>query len=182
MYTDLEFQVMCADIDHVKELGVDGVVLGVLKADGTVDEERTSKLVERAKPLQVTFHRAFDMSRDPIDALETIIRTRATAILTSGQKNTALAGADLLRSLVEQASGRIEIIAGSGVSDQNAGILTRTGVQWLHLSGGLIKDGGMEYRKCDVSMQSGVPGEYETVEADRDRIRAVVQMCGLNTD
>jgi copper homeostasis protein len=177
MYTDSEVKVMCADIDHVKELGVDGVVLGVLKADGSIDEERSSYLVKRAKPLQVTFHRAFDMTRDPMDALEAIIRTGTTAILTSGQKKTALEGADLLKSLVQQASGRIEILAGSGVSEHNASILINTGVQWLHLSGGLMKDGGMEYRKGDVSMQSTVPGEYERVEADGGRIKAVIEMC-----
>ena len=174
LYSDTEFEVMCADIDVVQKMGVDGVVLGILNVDGTVDEERTRQLVERARPLRVTFHRAFDMTRDPEEALEAVIRTGATRILTSGQQQRAIDGLDLLKKLVKLATGRIQIVAGSGVSLDNAKKFIDTGVSSLHLSGSKNEDSGMQYRKEGISMASSVPGEYERVEAIGTKIREVI--------
>ncbi len=176
LYNDTEFAVMQADIETAKSLGADGVVLGILNADGTIDEVRTQQLVELARPLPVTFHRAFDMTRDPLEALEAVIRTGAVRILTSGQQPTAEAGVPLLRQLVQQAAGRIEIMAGAGVNAQNASPLRDTGVHALHLSGSVRHESDMTFRQPSVSMASATPGEYERVEADEERIRAVVQL------
>lgn len=173
VYDETELAVVRADIDVARSLGADGVVLGALRPDGTVDEAVTTALIEYAKPLPVTFHRAFDLTRDPHEALDAVIRCGAERILTSGQQATAEAGAPLLRSLVAQSGGRIELMAGAGVSAQNATLLAETGVQALHLSGSLRSDSPMQFRRAGVPMASAVPGEYERSEADESRIRAV---------
>jgi copper homeostasis protein len=181
LYTDTELAVMEADIRMAKQLGADGIVLGLLNADGSVDEERTRQLVDLAHPLPVTFHRAFDMTSAPLEALEAIIRTGAERILTSGQQQTAEAGLPLLRQLVEQASGRIAIMAGAGVNASNANALIEAGVDALHLSGSVRQDSGMVYRHPAVSMASAVPGEYEQLETAQEKVRAVLEKAGLIT-
>lgn len=175
LYDSTELAVMQADIDLAKQLRADGIVLGLLNADGTVDETNTAALVERAKPLGVTFHRAFDMTRDPAEALEAVIRTGAERILTSGQQPTAMAGLSLLAELVAQANGRIEIMAGAGVNAHNAEQLRAVGVDALHLSGKRIEESPMLFRQPAVSMASAALGEYERVEADVTAIRAVIE-------
>lgn len=179
LYTESEFMVMQADIRLAKAAGADGVVLGILQADGTVNEEQTSQLVELAHPLPVTFHRAFDMTRDPLEALEAVIRTGAVRILTSGLHQTAEAGLPILKQLVEQAAGRIEIMAGAGVGAQNAQSLINAGVDALHLSGSQKEESSMIFRQPSVSMASSLPGEYERIEADEAKIRAVVRLATL---
>ncbi len=175
LYTDTELDVMRADIETAKKMGVDGLVLGVLRVNGTVDIERTQQLVYQAHPLPVTFHRAFDMTRDPQEALEAVIQTGAIRILTSGQQATAEAGLLLLRQLVKQAAGRIEIMAGAGINPTNAGALIETAVNALHLSGSARHDSAMIYRQPAVSMASAVQGEYERMEADEVTIREVIR-------
>ena len=176
LYSETELSVMQADIEMAKTLGADGVVLGVLRTDGRVDETRTRQLIEWARPLPVTFHRAFDMTRDPIESLEAIIRTGAVRILTSGQQPMAEAGLAVLERLVQRATGRIEIMAGAGVNAQNARRLLETGVDALHLSGSVRHDSSMQFRQPAVSMVSATPGEYERIEADAEKIRAVVNL------
>ncbi|RIV27588.1 copper homeostasis protein CutC [Fibrisoma montanum] len=175
LYSDTELAVMQADIETARQLGADGLVLGVLHADGTVDEATTHKLVELARPLPVTFHRAFDMTRNPAEALEAIIRTGAERILTSGQQPKAEAGIPLLRELVRQAAGRIEIMAGAGVSARNAGLFREAGLTAIHLSGSRSQPSPMAYRQPAVSMASTIPSEYERIEADELVIQSVVQ-------
>lgn len=175
LYSDHELDVMKADIELAKAAGADGLVFGLLNADGTVDEERTRHLIELAHPLPVTFHRAFDMTRDPLEALEAVIRTGAERILTSGQQPTAEQGVDLLRQLTQRAAGRIEIMAGAGVNARNATLLIEAGVDALHLSGSQKEDSGMRYRQPSVSMASAIPGEYEHIEANAEKIQAVIR-------
>ncbi|WP_080053983.1 copper homeostasis protein CutC [Spirosoma aerolatum] len=182
LYSDHELDVMKADIQMAKSLGANGLVLGLLNADGTVDEERTSHLIELASPLPVTFHRAFDMTRDPLDALEAVIRTGAERILTSGQQPTAEQGIDVLRQLTQQAARRIEIMAGAGVNASNAARLIEAGVDALHLSGGQKEDSLMRYRQPSVSMASAIPGEYDHIEANTEKIRAVIQITALQNN
>ncbi|GAB3687938.1 copper homeostasis protein CutC [Spirosoma flavus] len=177
LYTETELDVMQADIKLAKSLGADGVVLGLLRPDGTVDEERSKALIELAYPLPVTFHRAFDMTRDPLEALEAVIRTGAVRILTSGQQQTVGAGLATLRQLAHQVGNRIEIMAGAGVNERNAKALIDAGVHALHLSGSRKEDSDMTYRQPAVSMASSVPGEYEYVEASAEKIRAVVSLA-----
>lgn len=176
-YSETEFEVMKADIQTAKELGADGVVFGILNPDGTVDTIRTKELVELAHPMKVTFHRAFDVSAEPFEALEAVIETGCERILTSGQKNTAIDGIDLLKQLAEKAGQRIEIMAGSGVSANNAAQLLEAGVHALHMTGKGIVNSQMEYRKADVSMASAaLTNEFEIYEADFDKCKAVANI------
>ena len=111
LYTDPEFDIMRRDIEACGEAGADGIVIGILRNDGNIDIERTSRLIEFARPMEVTFHRAFDMCLDPVKGLEDIILTGAERVLTSGQMNSAFEGADIIRNLVKQADNRIIIMA-----------------------------------------------------------------------
>ena len=176
-YSEDEILVMQADIRMAKSLGCEGVVLGILQKDGKVNIAQTQALVDLAKPMKVTFHRAIDMTPDYLEALENIIETGCNRILTSGQKNTAMEGIENLKSLVKQANGRIEIMAGSGVNADNAQTLIHTGVDALHLTGKSVRDSEMLYRKAGIAMGglSEVP-EYEIVYSDVEKIRAVVEI------
>lgn len=175
LYSASELDVMKADIQLAKSLGADGLVFGILNPDGTVNETQTRELVNLAHPLPVTFHRAFDMTREPIEALEAVMRTGAVRILTSGQQQTAEQGLFVLQQLAQRAAGRIEVMAGAGVSAQNASQLIAAGIDALHLSGSQREDSGMSFQQPAVSMASGIPGEYEHVEADEEKIRTVIK-------
>ena len=149
-YTPEEFAQMHAQIDEVKALGARGVVLGVLLSDGRVDVERTRELVEAARPMKVTFHRAFDEIADMTEALEMVIATGADWLLTSGGKANVLEGAEAIAGLVRQAAERIEVMAGGGLRLANIKeVLRRTGVRWLH--GSLLRhDAGGDVHEEDV--------------------------------
>lgn len=121
VYSEAEEKSMADDIAMCKELGASGVVIGALRPDGSVDVEMMRRLVDAARPLSVTFHRAFDCCRDPFEALEEIIGFGCERILTSGQKESAYDGRDLLAELVERAAGRIIIMPGGGVRTYNIG-------------------------------------------------------------
>lgn len=176
LYSQQEFDLMKEEIRLVKESGADGVVLGILKADGTVDAERTRELVELAAPLKVTFHRAIDMTRNLEDALEDVIQAGCYRILTSGGRNTVNEGLEQIETLVKRAAGRIQIMAGSGVSAANTPSLLAAGVDAVHLSGKSGRDSQMKFRNPDVFM-GGVPGlpEYEQYYSDVKKIEAVVK-------
>ena len=180
LYSEIELAVMKADIQMAKSFGADGLVLGLLNPDGTIDETKTNELVELAHPLPVTFHRAFDMASNPLEALEAVIRTGAVRILTSGQQPTAEQGLPLIQQLAAKAAGRIEIMAGAGVNAQNADAIMLAGVDALHLSGGQQEDSRMIFRQPSVSMASSIPGEYEYIEASEEKIRAVRNRLGQN--
>lgn len=176
-YSETEYAVMKEDIQTAKELGADGVVFGLLKPDGGIDIARTKTLVDLAHPMKVTFHRAFDVCAEPFEALETIIELGCERILTSGQRNSAIDGIGLLKTLAEKAGSRIEIMAGGGVSAQNATQLLETGVHALHMTGKGIVNSQMEYRKTDVSMASAtLTNEFEMYEADFNKCKAVAEI------
>jgi copper homeostasis protein len=126
LYTDDEFSLICDDLLHARTLGASGFVLGILRADSTVDVERTRKLVHLAAPLEITFHRAFDYTASLDQALEDVIATGCRRILTSGGERDVLAGADTLAQLVKLAGRRIEIAAGGGLRIKDAATLART--------------------------------------------------------
>lgn len=176
LYSAAEIAVMEEEIRMARRCGVDGVVLGALTADGRVDEELLRRLVETARPLPVAFHRAFDMTRDLPQALETLVRAGCCRVLTSGGCDKAVQGIDTLRRLVAQAAGRIEIMAGSGVGPDNARLLAATGVDALHFSARTMRPGGMEYRNPRISMGgvAGIP-EYASVAADETFIRNLIE-------
>ena len=175
LYSDLEFEVMKEDIRFAKECRADGVVLGILNADGSVDVQRTRELVELAAPLKVTFHRAIDMTRNMEEALEGIIEAGCYRVLTSGGRNTVSEGMEQIKALVEQAKGRVQIMAGSGVNAANANTLITLGVDAIHLSGKSSRDSEMEFRNPNVFMGgvSGLP-EYEQYYSDVEKIKAVL--------
>ena len=134
-YTNSEVATLLRDLELGMAHQVDGFVFGCLCEDGTIDRARTRQIVERAGGRQTVFHRAFDVTPDPLAALETLVDLGVTRVLTSGQQPTAQAGADLIRTLVERAAGRIEILPGSGVKPENvADLLRRTGATQIHAS------------------------------------------------
>lgn len=134
-YSREEFKIMKDQIDSCKELNVDGVVTGMLTPDLDVDSLRCKQLVELAKPCSITFHRAFDEVRNPFTALEEIISLGFDRILTSGQKSTCLEGSEIISQLVKQARGRISIMAGAGITEENiAEVVKRTHTNEFHFS------------------------------------------------
>lgn len=133
VYTDDEFEIMKRDIAVAKELGVDGVVIGILTPEGEVDADRLAELHAVASPMQVGFHRAFDAVTDPDEALELLVSLQFDTILTSGAAPSATLGAERIKHLVERAGDRIGIIAGGSITADNVGALVRqTGVQIVH--------------------------------------------------
>ena len=135
LYTKDEFEIMKNDIKLCKELGCEGIVIGLLNMDGTIDMTRTSELIELAYPLEVTFHRAFDRCKDPFAALEELIEIGCQRILTSGQKPGVSEGVDLIAELNKKADDRIIILPGSGVRKDNIKMLAeKTGCIEFHSS------------------------------------------------
>jgi copper homeostasis protein len=135
LYTKDEFEIMKNDIKLCKELGCEGIVIGLLNMDGTIDMTRTSELIELAYPLEVTFHRAFDRCKDPFAALEELIEIGCQRILTSGQRPTVSEGVDLIAELNKKADDRIIILPGSGVRKDNIKMLAeKTGCIEFHSS------------------------------------------------
>ena len=145
-YNELEIKTMEEDVKFCKQAGVAGIVVGFLHTDGSIDTELTRRFVKLAAPLPVTFHRAFDRCTDPLRALEEVIDCGCARILTSGCKPTAMEGADVLQRLVQQANGRIKILAGSGVTPENAAELRqKTGAPEIHGSCKITRpDGALE--------------------------------------
>lgn len=157
LYSDVEHKTMLHDIEMAKKLGVDGVVIGCLKADGTIDMERNRELIAAAEGMSVTFHRAFDMCKNPFESLEQIIALGCDRLLTSGQQPTAIEGISLLSQLVEKAGDRIIIMPGSGVNEDNIAILAdKTKAKEFHFSAREPIDSKMEYRNPDLKMGGAV--------------------------
>ncbi len=153
LYSDLDFQAMVHDIAACREAGVDGVVIGILKADGTVDVERCARLVEEAGPMNVTFHRAFDVTRDPFEALEAVIGLGCSRILTSGQEASVLEGAPLIRRLQEQAKDRIILMPGGDITERNLPrIMEETGASEYHMNLDMEEESAMEHKPSHVYM------------------------------
>jgi copper homeostasis protein len=135
VYSAAEEDVMSRDILSARAAGADGIVVGALTPSGTVDVELTARLMVLARPLSVTFHRAFDEAADPAASFGDVLALGANRLLTSGGARTALEGAELIESLVVRSGGRLEVMAGSGVTEHTAAeILRRTGVRELHFS------------------------------------------------
>jgi copper homeostasis protein len=180
-YNEAEYEIMKKDIDVCGECGADGVVSGILKSDGSIDVERTARLIEFARPMSVTFHRAFDMCREPIRALEDIISTGADRLLTSGQKNKAIDGVESIRNLILQAKGRIIIMPGSGIDASNISQIARwTGASEFHLTGRKVIDSQMIFRNHEIKMGgSSDTHEYSRKITDYDMIRSIIDNLKL---
>jgi copper homeostasis protein len=181
LYSNIEYDIMRRDVELCGEAGVDGIVIGILKSDGSIDMERTAKLIEHAHPMSVTFHRAFDMCSNPINGLEEIIAAGAARLLTSGQKNKAFDGSELIKKLVEKARDRIIIMPGSGINETNiSDIAKQTGAKEFHLTGRKLIDSEMTFRKEGITMGgiSGFP-EFSRKVADPDMIRSIINHLKL---
>jgi copper homeostasis protein len=133
VFSAAEYDLMKSQIEQARQTGASGVALGVLLADGMVDVERSRELVELARPMDVTFHRAFDETRDLCEALEQVVETGADSLLTSGGAADVLSGADFISMLRQQAAGRIQLIAGGGLRLENVlETVRRSGIFSLH--------------------------------------------------
>lgn len=171
LYSSYEFHAMKRDISQCQRLSVDGIVLGILNRDGTIDKKRCRELIERARPLKVTCHRAFDMTRDPLEALEDCIEAGFDRILTSGRKEKAIDGVDVITTLCLEAKGRIAIMAGSGVNETNVHeIVSRTGVTEIHFSATIMKESGMQYHNREIATLGMAGHEFQLRTVDSERV------------
>jgi len=176
-YTAREFASMRRDVREARRLGADGVVFGILSPDGTIDVERTRTLLEDARPLGVTVHRAFDVTRDAREALETLTALGVDRVLTSGQRPTVPQGLDVIADLVRRSAGRIGILPGGGITATNAAeVVRRTGVCEIHVHAARDFPSPMRFRNPGVVMGgSYVPDEYRRSETQAEQIAAVVR-------
>ncbi|HXJ88365.1 MAG TPA: copper homeostasis protein CutC [Candidatus Binatia bacterium] len=183
-YSDAEFEVMQRDIELARSTRADGVVLGILKPDGRVDVERTRALVEAARPLSVTFHRAFDVSANLHEALEDVCTTGAVRLLTSGGEQECLQGVDTVARLVQASRGRLRVMAGGRIGIKNAAtIIERTGVSEIHV--GLatpVSGANMNHTPRRLSLGKAQDREFQQTEVleenVRDLIRAISSVSG----
>lgn len=175
LYTPLEVERMEEDIRMCRQLGVDGVVIGCLKADGSIDIENNQRLKDAAGDMSVTFHRAFDRCTNPMLALEQLCELGIDHILTSGQQPTAEQGIDLLRTLNKAAAGRIKILAGCGVNENNISkIHEETGVNEFHFSARIPVKSHMQYANPNVYMGDKDADESTLMYTSAERVKATI--------
>ncbi len=176
LYNNDELEVMREDIRMAKDLGADGVVVGCLTAEGDIDRARTEELIRLARPLNVTFHRAFDMCRDPQQGLEDLITLGVDRVLTSGQEASCPEGLDVIAALQMQAAGRIIVMPGGGLTPRNIKKIVRaTGVSEVHLSARQTVESAMNYRNGRVFMGGTLrPPEFRWKTTDAASVRSVV--------
>lgn len=171
-YAEDEIEAMRRDIEIAKNLGVDGVVLGILDAAGNVDTQRTRQLTEWARPLSVTFHRAFDLSADLLQSLERVCATGADRLLTSGGEQQCVQGVEMIGRLVGAARGRLTIMAGGGIRSENAAaIIERTGVREIHVGLGSPVNSPIMQRNPRVSLVKAHGMEYEHTQVLEENVR-----------
>jgi copper homeostasis protein len=178
-YSDVEMESMRRDVDVAKQLGANGVVIGMLEPDGGIDLARTRELMERARPLSVTFHRAFDVARDPEQALEQLIGMGIDRLLTTGQEPTIIEGLELVASLTRQAAGRLIVMPG-GTSERNVlRVVAATGASEVHVTGTRTVESPMRHRNDRVFMGGLLrPPEYARELTDPGSIRRLRQNAG----
>lgn len=179
-YDDHELGVMERDIAVAQALGADGVVLGLLTPEGTVDVPNTSRLIEAARPLRATFHRAFDLTRDPFEALEDVVATGADLLLTSGQEDSALDGAPVIAQLVEAAGDRVVVMPGAGITERNLHrVHELTAARQFHLDARAQRPSEMRYRNERCFMGGALrPSDDALSIVDARRITAFREAAG----
>lgn len=171
-YNSHEIEIMRDEIKLFREMGADAVVIGVLNPDGTLNRDAMGKLIEVAGDMKITLHRAFDVCKDPFRTMEEAVSLGVNTILTSGQENSCLSGWELLRDLVQEAQGRIEILVGAGVDAAAIReLVPKTHARSFHMSGKITRDSAMQYRKQGVNM--GLPSfsEFEIWETSEEKIK-----------
>jgi copper homeostasis protein len=175
-YSENELEVMEHDVRMAEKLGADGVVFGILKPNGGVDEARVARLIKLARPMQVTFHRAFDVSRDLSESLETLIRLGVDRVLTTGGENHTLEALDVIAGLVRQAGDRIRIMTGRTNDRTLRQIVAATGVREVHIHAPLPVESRMKFRntRCAMGGLGVVGNEFAWTEVDRSAVRRAV--------
>lgn len=174
LYTPHETAVICREIETFRKAGAEGVVIGSLTPDGSLDLEQMKRFLDCAGDMSVTLHRAFDMCRDPFAALQQAKELGVNTILTSGQAPSCVAGIERMKELAKAAGDDITILAGAGINaDAVRTLLEQTDLTAFHMSGKKILNSGMIYRNPNVSM--GLPGmsEYDIWRTDPENVRAV---------
>lgn len=172
LYTDYEANVICREIEMFQKAGAEGVVIGSLNKDGSLNAEHMKRFIDSAKDMSVTLHRAFDMCADPFETLKQAKELGVNTILTSGQAPSSLEGIDLYEKLIEKANGEISILAGGGIKASTIEkLLKQTSLTAFHMSGKIVVESGMEFRNPAVSM--GLPGisEYNIWLTDENNVR-----------
>jgi copper homeostasis protein len=180
-YSDVEFQIMKEDICFVKSLGVYGIVLGFLTKDGVIDVQKTRECIQLARPMHITFHRAFDVSKDLLKSLETLIELGVDRILTSGGESSALEGLEVIEELVKQADNRIQILPGGGITRRNLKrIVEKCNVPEIHMAIPKTLPSEMVFRNSRVFMGTAIlTSEFELTVADGNVVRDVVNDLSL---
>lgn len=176
LYSDDEFAAMKDDIVALRELNVEGFVFGLLTSEGSVDVRRAAELTALCRPSKVTFHRAFDMAKDPLASLDALVDLGVDRLLTSGQAPGVLEGAPLIRELIERAAGRIVIMPGGDISARNVTrIVQETGAKEIHFAALEVQPGPMRHRNPHVFMGGTLrPPEYDRTVTTVDGISSVL--------
>jgi copper homeostasis protein len=176
LFDDDEFATMRSDIETAKAEGADGVVIGLLSATGEIDIARTRELIALARPLSVTFHRAFDMTPEPFRALETLVELGVDRVLTSGQEASVLEGLPLIVELTERAGDRIVIMPGGGITARNIErIIAAARPREIHFAALEPSASGMRFRRPHVFMGGELrPPEYDRLDTSAASVRAVI--------
>jgi copper homeostasis protein len=176
LYSDVEFEVMTRDVTRIREAGADGVVFGVLDTVGRIDRARTELLIDAARPLPVTFHRAFDVSRDLPESLDTLLELGVDRVLTSAGRACVLDALPLLAKLLARAGNAAVILPGGGIRGDNVReVLAVPGVREVHIGASAYDASPMDYRVAGVLMgRAYEPDEYSREVADQALIRGVV--------
>lgn len=177
LYSPHDIDIMINDIKAAANIGANGIVIGALCPDGSLDIEACKKMIDAAGNLEITFHRAFDVCADPFKAIDQLVSLNVNRILTSGQAENAKKGMPMLKRFVEYANNRISIMAGCGINLSNAKeILMQTGVTELHASCRIPISSTMVFRNPNVHM--GLPGidEYANMCADYQTIKQIVNL------
>jgi len=175
-YGPREIETMRRDVAAARDAGAAGVVIGALRRDGTVDTDVTGLLMAEARPLSVTFHRAFDLARDPFEALDALVSLGVNRVLTSGQAPTAPEGAALIARLVRRADWGIGVLPGGGIRADNAAeLVAATGVTEIHVRGAALAESAMTARRGGIPMgRAYVPDEYRWEVTTAESIAAIV--------
>jgi copper homeostasis protein len=176
LYTDDELDVMQRDIEQMKALGVDGIAIGALTAEGDVDEALMRSLIALARPMSVTFHRAFDLARDQDTALESLVALGVDRVLTSGGAATAMEGAASITRMVQRAGDRMIVMAGGSITRANvAEVIAASGVREVHVRGAARVESAMTHRRDGVGVSRAGAGDYDRSVARTDEIRRIVE-------
>jgi len=176
LYSELEYRTMLDDVIACRELGVAGVVFGCLTADGRIDEVRMRELTDTARPMKVTCHRAFDMTRDAGEAIEALVRCGVDRVLTSGQRDTAIEGLAILKATHDAARGRIKIMACGELDETNIGrVVKGSEADEFHFAAPRTIASGMTFRNPNVGMGgTALEREFEVTLTDSDAVRRTI--------